>query len=421
MSDPLSRENLSQAVDSDFLNLAEHLVQEGMTATQLDFMIAGIRSLDLSSEAPSIARMNFIGGLRGAGYQVSGGRGGGKFYQILGWEKKKTRIYFDLWEGNSRSVHIWLSTLLVVDVRDSSIVREYLAKRDLDERLHENCFLYPFAYEGARAKGFFFSEDGYACIIFRRFYNYPQLRIFLLYGPSWWALKLAEMISFGSLKPVQIINLPPQEVFETQSLHPQGSILAREEGIYDLKDIAENPNKYISKRGRTAFRARSRDTIFLRNNDAQSAHSIVNTWQMYNESKHRQLSITRDRIAIDSLIPERIMFQGYRTIEGKSYPVIHHLFEPLPNCPDTVSLMNEKSLNYSYMPGGIPGLSDFNQIESARRLTEMGFRYEQSGGLDGGGVGLEAKKRKFSCEIVKSYTFYTTYPVSEYAERYLDD
>lgn len=421
VNNPLSRENLSKAVDPDLLDLAESLVTVGQTAPELDLAIAQIRSLDPSSEAPSIGRMNLIGGLRASGYVVSGGRGGGKIYQILGWEKKRVRVYLDLWEGLPRATHVWLNTLPSLEVKSSTKVREYLSDRYKEERLHENCFLYPYAYEGARAHGWLLEEHGYACIIFRRFYNYPQLRIFLLFGPPTWALRTAKFISPGSLKPVQIINLPPSELDLMKKFHPEGSVLGREEGVYDLKDISENPYNYISKRGRTALRARGRDTILLRNNDTESAHFVVDTWQNFNESKHRQLSITRDHIAIDSLITERIMFQGYRTVDGETYPVTHHLFEPLPNCPDTVSLMNEKSLNYSTMPGGVPGLSDFNQIESARRLTEMGFRYEQSGGLDGGGVGLEAKKRKFSCKIEKSYTFYTTFPVSEYAERYLDE
>lgn len=413
-------------VESEYLPILEKLYQNGMTVTALDLAVSKLLGKPITDPQVSIARMNLIGGLRASGIDVSGGRSGGAFYRIIGWREVVEKTPVDQWRGLSRDIYEQVHSLRALDVDSETIVRLLISFRDKEELLHENCFLYPWAYEGARAQGFLkyrLSPDPWGVIIFQRFRNYPQFRIFHLVGRIEESVELAQWVAPASMKKVQIINVPPSQA--DLKRFGWGELWPREEGVYDLKDIAEHPEKYLNKRAITQFRARQRDTQFslqepalIENNPLtpeeaeQAALSIIDQWQEYNEPKHRQLAITRDRIAVKSHTPNSFHFLGYRC----GSPVIHHLLESIPNRSDSVSLINEKSLNYRGLgEGGHPGLSDFNQVMTARSLVEMGYQFEQSGGLDGGGVGLEHKKRKYACEIRTSYTLVTNFSVSEYA------
>jgi hypothetical protein len=383
----------------------------GLTRVQLEFKISLIKNWSMNDPRLSIERMNLIGGLRAHGFEVSGGRGGGKIYRILGYAEIEEKISSDRWTGKPRETLDWVHSLLLVTPDSANLIRTFLSFRDPLERLHENCFLYPFGYEGAKADLYLYREGASAALIIERFKTSPQLKVFCLHGSVDWYLNLACKLAPGSTRPVRLINLPPALTPDVKKLHPSGSFLTRTEAIYDLEDIAKYPHKYLNSRAMTTLRARERDTVFSEDYRPEPALEIIAKWQSYNEPKHRQLAITRDRIAVVTDSPGKIQYLGVRG----GIPVAHHLFESLPNSPDTVSLMNEKALNYSAIEGGRPGLSDFNQIMSARALVEKGFRFEQSGGIDGGGVGLPTKKKKYACDFVNSYTFYTTFPISEFA------
>ncbi len=391
---------------------------EGRTGPQLEVQISDILEVEVSAPEVSITRMNLVGTLRAWGYIVSGGRGGGDVYKVTGWAEKESKPDVSQWVGQSREVYDWVHrTFFPLTEEFWSASRAWLSLRPSDELLHENCWLYPWAYEGARKQGWFVREGANAAIVFQKFTNYPQFRIFVLYARPRWVLDLAETIAPASLRPVSIINISPRLRDAYNELH-RGSWLEREEAIYDVKEIANNPDSFLNKRALETLKARCKDTAW---HDADVSRAdqiaVIQTWKQLNERKHRQLAISRDFIAVEANYPLKLTFGAYR----EEHPVAHHLFDPLANNSEVVALINEKSLNYSKfldgtpVPGGKYGVSDFNQVAACQTLLEKGFKYIQSGGIDGGGEGLPAKKRKYACSTTSSYTFYTTFPISEYA------
>lgn len=387
----------------------------GISQVNLEVSLVHLMGYPFGDPRITTARMNFVGSLRSWGFVVSGGRKGGSFYRIEGWAEKVAKPDISQWVGLSKETYEWVRTFQPFKDDRASYDRFklFVSQRSHSDIKHENCFLYLWAYELTKSQGWFFSPGWMfgGCVVIQKFYNYPQFKIFNLFSQPGELLSLAERLAPASTRPVRIINIPEDQINEYRRLHPQGSWSHREEGIYDVVDIAEHPDKYLNKRAMTTLRAREKDTTFLGGMPRIHQHQIVDTWKSFNEPKHRQLAITRDHRAIDSMCSSKITFGGYR--EGQ--PVIHHLFDILANNPEVVSLMNEKSLNYSDMPGGKPGLSDYNQVMTCRALAERGIKYIQSGGLDGGGIGLPDKKKKYTCQLVFSHTFFTAFPISTYA------
>jgi len=408
---------VERALDREFHSLIPQLLS-GISKEDLEAKIAEIKGFTATDPRLEITRMNLIGGLRSWGFEISGGRKGRSLpYQILDWHEKETKPTVDTWTGESKEVVDWVHSLL--PLRDYfEIVKLYQSFRgDYEEEFHENCFLYPYAYEAAQDQAWIYFEGSEAALIFQRFKNLPRFRIFDLCASPETLLSLAFTISHGSTRPVPIINCQTKNHGAFKSLHPAGSWGQRHQAIYDVVDIAEHPDKYLNKRALETLRSRERDTAFYENPSQEEQLYVIDTWKRLNEGRHRQLAIERDRVAVRADYPDKIVFGGSR--EG--HPVLHHLFDPLSNKPDTVALINEKSLNYGKFPDGEPvpggkyGLSDLNQILACRALAQKGFRYIQSGGLDGGGFGLEDKKMKYACRTVASQTFYTDYPLSDFA------
>lgn len=395
------------------------LLGTGYSRDDLEQALADWLSVSVTDPRISIARMNLVGGLRSWGYVVSGGRHGGDLYRIESWSKKTESTPVSEWVGPARDAVEWVHGLVPLTEEMWPLVRSWLSLRSPDEVLHENCWLYPWAYERARGDAWYFSEGSNAALIIQRFVNQPKFKIFSLFGSADWLADLAKQISIGSTRHVQIVHVTGDQTIELKKIDRNGSTAQREEAIYDLVDIGEHPDKYLNKRAMTTFRAREKDTTFYECSSVEEQQYVIKTWQTLNEHRHRQLAISRDFIAATIDYPLKITFGGQR--EGA--PVIHHLFDPLANAPVVVSLINEKALNYKQfsdgttVPGGTYGLSDFNQIEACRLLAAKGFRFIQSGGIDGGGVGLPDKKKKYATAFARSFTFHTSFRISPYVQK----
>jgi len=412
--------NVEADTDVIFLPLIRELVDAGMTTEELDTRISEIIDEQVDSAATATARMNFIGGLRACGWIITGGRHGGTIYKVVNWKEKKDKVPVQDWEGEPKEIYDWVHTLRPFTVMSYNLWETYTAMRDPKEQVHENSFLVFWAYLIARNKGFWFIEDGNVVIIRQKFVNRPIFDILCVNRPDpEWLIQLAFKLGKSSIRSPQIINVSGDQIHQIHPHHPEGNWGKRSEAIYDLNRIACHPEQYLNKRAMSQFRARQRDTTFVLEPPVEDQMAVIEAWKIRNEYKHRQLAIGRDRIAVNTEVPKKIVYGGNR----KGVPVIHHLFHPLANRDDTVALLNEKSLNYSTnrdgspLRGGKAGLSDFNQIMACRELARMGFKFMQSGGIDGGGVGLPAKKMKYSKgELVTSYTFHTRCEESKYAK-----
>lgn len=402
-------------------DVAETLLVTGLDKTKLEETVALCLHLPIEDARVSTARMNLVGGLRAAGYLVEGGRKGGSVYKVVGFEEKRYRPPVDQWTGTPKEVYDWVHTeLSPLNDNGWRTINPDLAKRDASETLHENSWMYIWCYEAANDLAWYVFDDQSksSAIVLQKHRNVPRFRLFELYATPQWLLQMAEYLAQGSTHPVSIVNTRLESTNEFKRLHRSGTWGRRTEALYDVRSIALETKKYLNDRAMTTLRKRMREHSFLAYSEPMSPFEksdqlqLIETWKKLNESKHRQLAIERDRKAIRIDYPGRITF-GVKTLDGQL--TAHHMFDRLANRPQIVMLMNEKSLNYNHfedgtpVPGGAYGMSILNQIWACTALAEMGVTHVQSGGIDGGGVGLPAHKKQFASSFIESRTFYTTF------------
>lgn len=416
-TDKMSLESIEKAIGSRYADLGRHLRDEGMTKGMIIGWLSVEHQTDPKDPSLDVMQMNIIGSLRANGYIVSGGRRGGKLYKIQGWKEKEEKIPVEDWEGESRQAYDWVQNLPPLTERSWDTVRAWLGTRD-PKRLHENSWVYIWAYEGARNEKWFWSSKGSALIIFQKFVNRPRFRIFNLNAEPVVALAIASLLSKASCARVPIINIEDRFESEFRQLHPDGEVLKRTEAIYDTQHISKHPEEYWSKKSWKTVRSRINDTSFVVDQPPEDREYVIQTWKDLNEIRHRQLAITRDFIA--AALTDYPLSTSYGAVRD-GHPVGHVLVDPVVGFGDTVMLSNEKGLNYRTfpdgreVPGGRSGTSDFMQYHVCDHLADSGIGYIQSGDVDGGGIGLRPKKMKFACDVTHSRTFVTKFTLSEYA------
>ena len=405
----LETSEIAKRIPDEFRSLIDYLLGEGLTKNSLEEMIASCLQVDPQSPQNSrieIARMNLIGGLRAAGYLVTGGRAGGNLYRIVGWEEKVSKPAASTWTGDTRSVLDWVHSLPKPPVED---IFRHLARRDSQEILHENAPLYAYCYEGARDLFWLYEDGPDAVLIFQKNRELPALRIFDLFASSQFCLQLAEKLAKASIRKVPIVNVPSTSLDEYR--RSGTAIASREAGIYDLKDIVNNPEKYWSEKSYNTLRKMARECTFVTDMSIDDQILVVDRWKMSEETKHRQLAITRDYKGIATPWRNKIVVGAFR--EG--FPVAHVLYDRVAANPGVATLLNEKGLNKrvfpdgSPIPGGHSGISDFVELASCQHLVSIGVDAVNSGGYEGGGIGLSPRKKRFSCRSVKSYTVMTKF------------
>lgn len=415
--DPLSIPEVSKKVASELKSLVPSLLS-GLEKTELDAKVAEALSVPVDDQRVVVARMNLIGGLRVAGYEVTGGRSGGTKYQIVGEKApappKKTideapEPIRKLWSEFVQKTH----TLEDI-VEDVSTVDAEFAKRSASELLHTANWMYLWAYLGAQKNALHLMNfRDCTCVVQQKHKSRPRLAVHYLSGSPKDALSLAVRLAKISVSGMSVTGMSrdtlPAWVDALSAMELKASTSMRKTAVYDLTDFADNPRKYLGKRGASQLRARVRDTTLDSSPSVAAQLAVIETWRKANEAKHRQLAIKRDFAAVESCA-DKIVIGGMRD----GYPVAHHLVYRLPNRSDAVMLANEKSLNYTETPGGKPGVSDWNQFMLATRCKELGIRWMNSGGIDGGGAGLSAKKEKYAHEIIEEPTLHLKLERADY-------
>ena len=385
------------------LSIVERLLQ-GATKEQLHELIG--RLLDKSPDGPEvdIARMNAVGGLRGYGYQVTGGRSGGKVYKIVGWEEPATYWGRDRWEGEERDILDWVHSL-------SAVTQAWVEPRlkvGPIEPLHERCWMYVACYELARDLGFCYEGRSGDAIIMQRFRTQPRVRLFnLTMTDPIEVLELLTKLAKASLTSSRVLNISVEMSQQLKPLDTAGSVASRQEAVYRVSDIADHPELFFNKRAMTTLRKLGRDLTWGRSQDTEAMLAVIKTWKAHNESRHRQLAITRDYRSLDSN-DQALMFLGKRD----DLPVCAHILDILPAQPTVVAQITEKSLNYRAMPGGAYGTADYNLLQTCRWLAEHGVDRINAGSFAGGGWGLPGHKRRFAREEddLYGYSFFSSAP-----------
>lgn len=414
--DMMSDSIIRQHIVDPFKHLSKLLVA-GIERLDLQAEIAKAMGLDPDQAQATVARMNLVAHLRMAGYEVVGGRRGGKVYQITGHAPLDATPKKGLEAASTevKEAYNWLCRFPALHEtrEDIKLIDLLFASntRDTDEIAHSRNWLYLWAYMVAGQNTLRMVEHaGAVCLVFQKHKNRPRLSIIWLSGDAAGVVSLAERLAPVSVSTITVTGMPDRRTKELLELRPKSKVSRRRCAIYDLRDFVENTDKYLNKRARTTLRARFRDTEFVVNPGKGAQNSVIDAWKIENEAKHRQLAIRRDYTAVESIAENKITTGGRR--EGEW--VAHHLVYRVPGHPNAVMLANEKSLNYDTGNGGKPGMSNWNQYTLSAYLVSTGIQFMQSGGIDGGGVGLADKKKKFACDFVDEPTVYLDFPKGEY-------
>lgn len=394
----MKQEPLEKLIHPDLIPMLER----GAIKAELHTALAEIIGADMDSAEVDVARMNTIGTLRAWGYKVEGGRGGGKIYKIVGWEPTAEYRGAEDWDGEEAEMLAWIRGY---KKPDWDIVAAKMLSGTLDP-FHTRCAEYIRCYELAKGNQAYDFGD---LLVLQKFISMPRFRIYDLCSTPEELYWTAEKISKASLGTVEIRGIGLDQAKELKKLDPKGSISRRAEAVYDVEHIAEAPGDYLNKRAMQTLRKLNREMSFY-NVGAETMKKdgkrVIENWRDTNERKMRQLAITRDYTSLDCRAT--FNFIGYRG----EYPVCINILDRLPARGEYVALITEKSLNYSRMPGGHPGISDYNIVHACSIMASHGVKYFNAGGYDGGGYGLADHKKTWSSpELdVESITFTTSLP-----------
>lgn len=408
------------------IRLAEALLR-GADKSELHQILGALSDKPLSASALDTARMNLVGGLRAIGFQVTGGRGGGKVYQVVGWEQPQASVEggIETWDKMSLRLLKTIISQPSLELGDKSWIDFYLGHK-VDEHLHESSFGYLWSYELARDKAFVIPWKGQKVVAIRKFENKPRWRIFDVMNSYEHLRQVAEILSSISYRPVTIINLSEGKARAfKENEDPNAEIVLRREAMIDIPDFCSHWEEHFSKKQRKSIRQAWRDTeyrqvagprtmSYLMIEPWDDMLSVFNQWKELNLHKHRQPALTRDVVAISALI------YPYKTIAYRDgVPVQFTICDVLPaDEGNTATLLVEKGLNYSHFPdgtvvqGGKSGTTDAAMIKLLMDLQSNGIRWMNMGGYEGGGDGLPDHKHRYADpkNDVFSATVKTSFP-----------
>ncbi len=391
MKDKLSIESITKTVGID--SSVVELLLRGVTKQELHQRLSELLNEPADGPVVDVSRMNLIGSLRSWGYVVSGGRGGGKIYQITGWEELRSYRPCNEWTGEERDILSFIHDSL--RPVDAMFITTSLATGPT-QPWHERCLMYIMCYELARDQGWCYRGLSGNAIVMQRFQTMPRFRLFNLNMTDPQEINdILCWLAKASVTPVRVLNVSSDICYELKRIDRNGSITSRREAIYRTSRIADLSSGVFSRRALTTLRKLDREMTWgvAVCDDIHNEHMklVVNRWREVNEKKQRQLAITRD---YDAIQYDRVRFMGYR--EG--HPVCIHILDQLPANPNVVAQIVEKSLNYrnSIMLGGTYGVADYNLWKTCYTLNQNGIEFLNAGGFDGGGWGLVAHKERFA-------------------------
>lgn len=386
-------------------------------------LLAGIDRDDLlglvsgdTPEARQIDQMNLVARLRALGYVVQGGRchllrdRPKTFFQIIDYRRRVYAPGATSWDGERRELLQWVHQLPELNGETQGLMSTIDdSLRRFTRPLHEGSWGYLLCYEGsrllkggrARSSHLFVSPEGTA-VLTQRDTIYPRFTIVVLdlvpERVDWLAKQLATI----SFRPVRAINADPVAM---KRLDPAGHGETRKQFVYRLEDLAVGAT--LSSRARTYVRRHERTTTFSAGCPSE-VKLLIDRWREVNEPRRRQLSSSRDYVAIDYLHHDAERFYATR---ADGTPCACHILSVLPAFPTYVAQIVEKSLNYPTIPGGEAGTSYYNYVMTARALLDRGYTHI-NGGCDGGEGGLGSFKRSISKveDDLKLFEWYASYP-----------
>lgn len=383
-------------------DLPEDLIDRllvGLTKPELEeaLFVPGMVPTELETK-----RMNVIGGLRGLGFVVTGGRKGGPVYQILDWEKPQPKPGIETWNEDDRSLLDVLPTIFpVVTPKLWYTIRDRRLKTsDYRRFLHEVSPLKIFSYDLAQNEGLYYETQGQACIMIKKNKNQPIFSILNLNMGVPILSSVVTLLQPVSVRPIKIVDIDKDQIAELREKYPKGSPYSAEEAIYRTKDIFEM--KPWGSSSRSEIRRRNRDLEIEEVRGAEVAQEwLVDCWKKFNEKRQRQLSIVRDYKSILYDFDEKRTFIGFRG----DIPVGFQNYEQIDMT--YAVMMTEKAFNRGEMPYGKPWTTDGMIYRIFSRLHEEGVEFVQGGQIMGGTQGLADHKRKLASEIVSCYSFDT--------------
>lgn len=379
------------------LELATQLLA-GMSKNELT---AWIQAEGLYGEANEVRRMNIIGGLRGLGYDVTGGRKGrNQPYQIVGWNEKVSSPGIDAWSQEDRETYNWVHSLDEIQTPfDISTMINQLGLEDRQQR-HENSALQIWSYEMSGNQAFRYQDaDGNEGLIIQKFREKPVFRIIPISLPASSIVPLVEKLGRISYRPITIINTRPSDlpIFKSEL---GGRINKSEQAIYNVSDIASfkgRSPKSIKNIKRLGDRCVVQGVEWI---EDYHLENVISAWRAIVEARQRQLSIVRDYRAIHARLSSKITTVGVRHY----HPVSFQILDWMPGTSMAAQIV-EKALNFRSQLEGEPGTSDFSLWRTCQILESLGIEEINAGMIEGGTKGLEEHKRRLMIRSIISTSF----------------
>jgi len=374
----------------------------GVTKDELELLLIKMSlSETLSKQVLDIKRMNLIGGLRAEGFQVTGGRRGGKIYQIVGWEEPKgpertTDNFSD--DQRSKLEQLESMPLLTVDQRRVDTILPMLQgeRVGIHPLAHERSLLSLLCYDISGNDAYVYQGETGVAIVVRKFKRTPSFRVIpisLSYSES---IDLLEWLLPISFKPAKLMYIPDSWAVDLKDDWPTCTIERATEAIYDVERFATNPKSLWHGDDDRKRRKQDELTQFvqLEWGGETLAGTIIDEWRKVNEEKQRQLAIRRDYHSVIIQLPTKKTFVGLR--EG--LPVCLSVVDKIGD--DVYAEITEKSLNYASQPGGRSGTTDYTLWKTCVKLHEEGVKWLSYGHIHGGEAGLTQKKTRMAEQLI---------------------
>lgn len=375
-------------------NLAEGLQSETGIHREIIWDEFRRRYPDLTFDAIETKRLNLIAALRGEGFIVQGGRmGKGQPYKILGWEPRKVKLIASQWTGDRLETLQWFESL--------PEITRHLFEEHFPNGLcvHESSWEFVYSYELARDEGRLFTDDGEACIVFRKFRDAPRFRIYNLTMSAQKLIPLVHRLNRVSGKKIRIYHLDERQVIRLHDFE-RGDTARHYQAVYNLRQIAEFQHTFLSKSSFNSAKKLRRE-LELQPGTYSDAAKVVDLWRTVGEVKQRQLSITRDYRSFDRVLKNALFYVGYRG----DLPVSVVVAAPPLTEGGIPALLTEKSLNYKTFPGGASGTSDWMTWAFAEELLRLGYTHLNTGAILGGTNGLRDHKRRYAERELISFAY----------------
>lgn len=411
-----------------FTSIAAALLSdEGLTKERFHEMLREI-STDSTESVIDLMRMNSVGGLRSFGFIIQGGRKGRHLpYKILGFEEPQAKETMDEWSKEDREIYEhyfaglpqydlstieeWLEPAFRVTQEEvyighgDSTLTECNPVLESMSRNFENTLLNLSSYKIGHGAALYESSlwPGRA-VIAQKNRNRPKFTI-INYGlPLSSLYELATELGKISYGPIVIENVGKEELPDYRDAFGTKGDMANPEALYDCEKFVSDPASKFGRRSLSYIRKFDRENRWIETSECFGLlGDVVTIWKDTLENRHRRLPITRDYRAISSPGSRKRMFLGLRD----DHPISAVVTDGYLNRFDYAAKIVEKSLSYSFQPGGRPGTAAWSLFRTCQSLLEHGVQWYNGGRIFGGEQGLAEHKQHLADEVIIQYDFDT--------------